>query len=87
MALVSMSKGTPEREASYSQILSVYSSIYTCTYEHVSSSSVLIPYECEYERVHERSYELARIFKLRVWASACVCTSSSEFELLQRCSS
>ncbi len=39
MALASTSKETPEREASYSQTRSVYSSIYTCTYEHFSSSS------------------------------------------------
>ncbi len=39
MELASTGKETPEREASYSQTRSVYSSIYTCTYEHVSSSS------------------------------------------------
>ncbi len=54
----------------------------------VSSSSVLFLYECKHERVHERNYEFVSIrLKLLVRASARVCTSSSEFELLQQCSS
>ncbi len=34
MALACTSKETPERQASYSQTRSVYSSISMCTYEH-----------------------------------------------------
>ncbi len=87
MALANTSKETPEREVSYLQTRSGYSSIYTCTYEHASSSSVLFPYECEYEQVHERNYEFVSILKLRVRASVRACTGSSEFELPQQCSS
>ncbi len=78
-SIASTSKETPEREASYSQTCSVYSSIYTCTYEHVSSLSASMS-DFASEITSSR-------VSLRVQASARVCTSSSEFELLQQCSS
>ncbi len=75
MTLTSTSKETPEREASYSQTRSVYSSIYTCTYERVSSASTST-FANEITSSRVCSYECGQV-RVFVLVLACLSCCSS----------